>query len=218
MKLIKLLVVITVISAFVPAFAAERVSSPNFRLDSRALAESEVRMWQFYYSENRIALMREISLLLSQQFHLSVVDTLTVGYALSQAALKFANMPAGSSVSQFEHHVLPQLEQFYRVLKQKTGANWSAKTVANAELNWWLVRRKPGRQRTQRTADALSHLYAALFGQSNRCLLQAAQLRARAAALRDSQQTRGAVDWLQVKALLHQSYQRLFRGVSGCHD
>ena len=201
----KIVVVLIIVAAAVLVFNyARRNWLGPFNPDR--IAVSETRMWQAYYSQDTQALGREMVRLLQSQFGLSLADSIDVGRDLAGAAMQFQSL--GGNYDQ----VLPRLERAYGRIKKITGGTWSPTEAAQAELDWWVARRTPGRDSSETVGRSIARLYAVLYGKTNPAIEQAGFLRAQAAELRDKGSANA--DWKQVERLLRQSYRALRRGVA----
>jgi hypothetical protein len=91
--------------------------------------------------------------------------------------------------------------------------------LARAELGWWEARRDLRTASPAVVGSHIAQLYAAAYGVSADQVLEAAVLRAKAAALRDEGSTTGDdAYWAEVEVLLHRSYRTLQTEVADVSD
>ena len=165
------------------------------------LADLEVRMWEAYYAKERSRLFLLLVTLLREQYHYSWATATVEGFHLARAAATFGDLKGGYDV------VLPDLEAAYAKAKSWTGAAYDPQAVARAELAWWVARRIPGQNSPEQVGALIADEYALLYETTPAVVASAAELRARAAALRDAQAA--SPDWDRISRLLLQSYREL---------
>lgn len=170
--------------------------------DPEAVAEAETRMWQAYYTRDKMALGMELIAMLRSQYGVSMLEAKAIGERLAKASMTF-----GRSRGDYEKRVLPDLIDAYTRIRDATGRQFDPETAARAELAWWVARRTPGDDSVEQVGDKIAALYAVLYGGDHPAFRDAGRLRAEAAHLRD---TGGAdADWDAVERLLVQSYRNL---------
>jgi hypothetical protein len=171
------------------------------QFDPARLADLELRMWKAYYAKENIRLFGLLATMLREQYHYSWVTATREAYHLARAASTFGNLK-----SNYEQ-VLPDLESGYATAKSSIGGGFDPKAVARAELAWWVARRIPGQNSPEQVGRLIADEYAMLYGKPRSAMLASAQLRAKAAALRDAQAS--APDWNEIGRLLTGSYSEL---------
>lgn len=181
--------------------------------DSQKIAIAETAMWQSYYAKDYLAVWRNIVLLLTEQFQLSPIQSIWVGGSAARAAEIFSKMPAKTTRAEYDRAVLPSLLLFYTQLKVVLRESWDPLSIARAELDWWVARRTPGQNSPEQVGTRIAHLYAQLYGKTNRDIETAGYLRAKAADMRDRQSRRGRIRWLDIQHVLEASYATLLRGI-----
>lgn len=191
-------------------------SSPSFPItfDSAALAAAETNSWRSYYEKNFSMLFQSIVEMLHQQFHLSMLDSIAVGTNAVKAARAFSRLPRKTTKQQYQEKVLPYLITFYTQLKDIFGGDWDPNEVAEAELNWWVARRTPGKNSPKQVGTEIAQMYQLLYGKNNPEIQKAGLLRAEAAHLRDVASRRGKIPWSKIQKLLTQSYDALLKGIA----
>ena len=207
-RLGRIAIAAAVLLAFAIAFAVTPPRGPRsirvFNPDR--LADLEVRMWQAYYAKERVRLFGLLVTMLHEQYRYSWATATVEAFHLARAAAMFGDLRGGYEV------VLPDLEAAYSTAKSWLGAGFDPRAVARAELAWWIARRIPGRDSPEQIADLIADEYALLYETDRRGVLNAARLRAEAAALRDAEAQ--APDWETIGRLLQQSYRDLLASLS----
>jgi hypothetical protein len=199
----RVLVGAAVIAAFGLAFAFTPPRGPRSlrQFDADRLASLETQMWQAYYSKARARLFGLLVTMLHEQYHYSWATACVEGFHLARAAARFGDMTDHYEI------VLPDLEAAYARAQSWTGATFDPSAVARAELAWWEARRNPGRNSPEQVGALIAQEYALLYESSPEAMTSAAQLRAQAAALRDSRAEHP--DWDVIGRLLRDSYREL---------
>jgi hypothetical protein len=207
-RLGRIAIATAVLLAFAIAFAVTPPRGPRsirvFNPDR--LADLEVRMWQAYYAKERVRLFGLLVTMLHEQYRYSWATATVEASHLARAAATFGDLRGGYEV------VLPDLEAAYSTAKSWLGAGFDPRAVARAELAWWIARRIPGRNSPEQIGDLIADEYALLYETDRRGVLNAARLRAEAAALRDAEAQ--APDWDTIGRLLQQSYRDLLASLS----
>jgi hypothetical protein len=154
-------------------------------------------------------LFRWLIVALRAQAHVSWPRALVAGLTLTRAAAGFSR--ATGDYDRFA----PDVARAYRLLGLPAAVD--AEEVARRELRWWVVRREIGLAAGTAAGDAITGLYAAIYGLDEAEVAEAGRLRGLAAEVRD----RGAaVDpdgptgsgrayWPEVARLLRDSYRSL---------
>jgi hypothetical protein len=194
--------------AFAVAFAVTPPRGPRSMrvFNPDRLADLEVRMWQAYYAKERARLFGLLVTMLHEQYRYSWATATMEAFHLARAAARFGDLRGGYEV------VLPDLEAAYTTAKKWLGAGFDPRAVARAELAWWIARRIPGRNSPEQIGDLIADEYALLYETDRRNVLNAARLRAEAAALRDAEAQ--DPDWETIGRLLQQSYRDLLASLS----
>jgi hypothetical protein len=197
-----------VLLAFVIAFAVTPPRGPRSMrvFNPDRLAGLEVGMWQAYYAKERGRLFALLVTMLHEQYRYSWATATVEAFHLARAAARFGDLRGGYEV------VLPDLEAAYSTAKSWLGAGFDPRAVARAELAWWIARRIPGRNSPEQIGDLIADEYALLYETDRRTVLNAARLRAEAAALRDAEAQ--DPDWDTIGRLLQQSYRDLLASLS----
>jgi hypothetical protein len=170
------------------------------------LADLELRMWQAYYAKERVRLFGLLVTMLHEQYRYSWATATREAFHLARAAARFGDLRGNYDV------VLPDLEAAYATARSWLHAGFDPRTVAHAELAWWVARRLPGENDPTHVGSLIADEYALLYETNRESVLTAARLRAEAAALRDSQAR--SPDWDTIASLLQRSYRELFAALS----
>lgn len=158
-------------------------------------------MWQSYYAKERVRLFGLLVTMLHEQYRYSWATATAEGFHLARAAATFGDLRDNYDV------VLPDLESAYARAKSWTDASFDPKSVARAELAWWVARRIPGRNSSEQIGALIADEYALLYETTPAVVQEAALLRAQAGTIRDAQA--GNPDWDRIARLLRQSYREL---------
>jgi len=169
--------------------------------DPDRLASLETSMWQAYYAKENVRLFGLLVTMLREQYHYSWATATREGFYLARAAATFGDARGGYE------RVLPDLEAAYGMAREHLGAGFDPRTVAKAELAWWVARRTPGQDGPGRVGELMADEYALLYEAPRADVEPAAMLRAQAGALRDAQASQP--DWDTIGRLLRDSYRSL---------
>jgi hypothetical protein len=196
------------VAVFVAAFALTPPRGPRSmrQFDPNRLADLEVRMWQAYYSKEKVRLFALLVTMLHEQYHYSWATAAREAFHLARAAATFGDLRGNYEV------VLPDLEAAYATARAWLHAGFDPRAVARAELNWWVARRIPGQNSPEQVGRLMAEEYALLYETSRVRVATAALLRAQAGAMRDAEAANP--DWDAIGRLLQQSYRDLLLSLS----
>jgi hypothetical protein len=177
--------------------------------DADELARLETRMWKAYYRRQPARLFRWLIVALRAQAHVSWPRALIAGLTLTRAAAGFSR--ATGDYDRFA----PGIARAYRLLGLP--ASVDAEEVARRELRWWVVRREIGLAAGTAAGDAITGLYATIYGLDEAGVAEAGRLRGLAAEVRDRGAAAdpdgaagaGRAYWPEVARLLRDSYRSL---------
>jgi hypothetical protein len=187
--------------------------------DADRLATLETRMWKAYYRRQPGRLFGWLVLGLREQAGVGWPTALAASVFLTRAAARFARTPPGAGRGDYDRFA-PDIGRAYRLLGLPRDVD--ADEVARRELRWWVVRREIGLPAGNAAGDAITALYAAIYGVAPEAVAEAGRLRGEAAEVRD----RGAAAdptgptgaghayWPEVARLLRDSYRQLKGAVS----
>jgi hypothetical protein len=177
--------------------------------DPDRLAALETAMWKAYYRRQPARLFGLLIQGLREQAHASWPRALAAGFFLTKAAAGFAR--ATDDYDRFA----PDIARGYRLLGLPGDVD--AVEVGRRELRWWVVRREIGLGSGAAAGDAITRLYAAIYGLPEAAVSEAGRFRGIAAEVRDRGATadpdgpagRGLAYWPEVARLLRRSYREL---------
>lgn len=186
--------------------------------DPDDLARLETRMWKAYYRRQPARLFGTLVLALRAQADVSWPRALAASLYLTRAAAGFAR--AEGDYERFA----PDIGRAYRLLGLPGDVD--ASEVARRELRWWVVRREIGLEAGAVAGQAITALYAVIYGLPEERVAEAGRLRGLAAEVRDrgaSEDPDGArgagrAYWPEVARLLGDSYRRLREDLSDRPD
>jgi len=181
--------------------------------DPDRLSQLETRMWMAYYRRQPARLFGLLVLALREQAGASWPRSVAAGVVLTRAAIGFAGARDGYD------RFASDITRAYRLLRLPERVDIGE--VARAELRWWVVRREIGLASGEAAGDAISRLYAAIYGLPVERVAEAGRLRGLAAEVRDRgaaadpEGPRGAGRgyWPEVARLLRESYRSLSEAV-----
>ena len=182
------------------------------------LAELETRMWKAYYRKQPERLYGYLLLGLHEQAHASWPRAVAASLYLTRAAARFGN--TFGLVDPDDDRFATDIARGYRLLGLPPDVD--AEEVARRELRWWVVRREIGLAAGEAAGEAITRLYAALYGVPESTVAEAGRLRGEAAEIRDRGASddpdgptgRGAAYWPTVARLLRDSYRSLHEALA----
>jgi hypothetical protein len=182
--------------------------------DPDRLAQLETRMWKAYYRRQPARLFGWLLLGLREQAGVGWPKALVASLYLTRAAAGFAR-----STGDYDRYA-PDIARGYRLLGLSEHVD--ALEVARRELRWWVVRREIGLAAGSAAGEAITALYAELYGVPQEAVEEAGRLRGQAAEVRDRGAAAdpdgpagaGRAYWPEVARLLRDSYRELARAVS----
>ena len=178
--------------------------SVNFKqFDPIVVGQLDAGMWRSYYEIKRVKLFWQMSKLMRNQFNSPFWRSFPMAYDAAKAAFVFKE---GQSREDYAK-ALPFLEKYYAQINALSDKPFDVKTMAQQELEWWIVRREP--QHT--TADweqLLAQTAAILYGESVEKFKDYANLRVEAMVLRDNKRDNiSENDWHTINDLCVKSWQ-----------
>lgn len=177
------------------------------------LAKLETEMWRAYYEQDFAHLSYRIYQLFTEEFTLSLSSSLRAAYHATKAASIMRSLPGTTSKQEYRTQILPNLTEFFEVIKHDLNAEYDSQSVATAELDWWITRRTHEHNDIKKIGLQIAKVYSLMTARDNENIRRAGILRAHAAWLRDQQQiNKGRVNWQQIESLLKQSYENLSTG------
>jgi hypothetical protein len=193
------------------------------RFDPDRVARLETESWRAYYDRRWLSMARVLVAAHREQFGLSAIDALLATISASRAAVAFAPLE-GSNLDAARRHLVV----YYRRVRAALGTTADAATLAERELDYWVVHRRlaiarkanPPAANSLSTVDTLeaiepmttafAQLHAALFDSTPEMMRPSAEQRALAAVAVDrisgGYSNDVAADWAQVESHLQQTY------------
>jgi hypothetical protein len=182
-------------------------------LDPDEVSYCEAAGWAAYYQRDWPRVLRLMVRLNRAQFGMGWADAVAAALDTVRAAAAFA--PAANNLAATRHH----LKRYFARARRSAGIGADAATLAERELDYWVVHRELANRRKADRADddltplveSLAHLHAAVFGSTPERMRVSAALRALAAA-RVDRITGGysddvAADWERIYDLLRDAYR-----------
>lgn len=182
-------------------------------LDPDEVSFCEAAGWAAYYQRDWPRVLRLMVRLNRAQFGMGWADAAAAALDTVRAAAAFA--PVANDLSATRHH----LTRYFARARRSAGISADAATLAERELDYWVVHRElANRRKADRVDDdltplveALARLHAAVFSSTPERMRVSAALRALAAA-RVDRITGGysddvAADWEQIYSLLRDAYR-----------
>ena len=176
--------------------------------DGHEVGRLETAMWRSYYEHHQVLLFRDLTVLLQRQFHLPFWQSVSGGYHAARAAVVFHG---GHSHADYER-ALPDLNQYYRLIRRASETPFDAGRAASLELDWWIVHRERAQHPPGDLTLGLARLQAEIYQMPEERFLEHAAARAEAMLLRDSRAEAGGVsedDWRRIGELLDRSWTSL---------
>lgn len=188
---------------------AESDASWGRSFDADRLAALELEMWKAYYRREGARLFRLLVRANREQAGVGWPRAVLAAFWLAWAAVRF-----GRATGDYDRYA-PEIARGYRLLGLPPTVDIDE--VARRELRWWVVRREIGLAAGAAAGEAITALYAVIYGEPESAVAEAGRLRGLAAEVRD----RGATDdpdgptglglayWPEVWRLLRDSYRSL---------
>lgn len=157
--------------------------------DPRKVAYYEKENWVAYYQKRWLRLIRVSVGMVKEAFDLSLWQALYAAYLVARAEIAAAPFP-DNDIPRAEAY----MRRFYRLIKRIHHQEFDVEKVARLEVNWWVVHRQMfGQTENQPLVDALTDLYAVLYGAEAGQVQDAAYHRAQAMVYSDRWVNEGRV-------------------------
>lgn len=185
----------------------------DFRFDPDKVAYFEKAGWEAYYDHNWPRAFWLMVQLNREEFAMSLPLALAAALDVVRASIAFA--PLDNDVRKAQHFITRYYEKAARRIKFQV----DAKTVAELEMDYWVVHRRLALARIQNPADrnleplidSIEKLHTALFTAPAPAIRLSAEARARAAEAVDritgKRSSDVAADWRLVEEHLQQAYR-----------
>ncbi|MBZ5728288.1 MAG: hypothetical protein LAP87_25295 [Acidobacteriia bacterium] len=176
------------------------------------VAALETAMWRSYYDHRPIALFRELTTLLRQEYGMPLWRSGVAAYRAAHAARVFQR---GRSRGDYEL-ALPDLVSYYGLIRRSSSTPFDVGEAARLELEWWIVHRERASHASGDLDTALARLQAAIYSLPAARFAMHARYRSEAMRIRDAQAGQGltAVDWRRIEQLLRLSWGSLHSAVA----
>jgi hypothetical protein len=175
--------------------------------DAAEVGKLDTDMWRSYYERRETRLFRELITLLRGQFGMTPLEATKSAYHAARAAFVFKD---GKNRTDYEK-ALPDIEEYYEEIADRSQESFDPEKVAKLELEWWILHR----ERSPELANALAELQSAIYGVPAEKFAEHARLRAEAMVLRDDRSTEITdEDWRRIGDTLNRSWQSLHEAVN----
>jgi len=179
--------------------------------DAAEVGKLDAGMWRSYYERRETRLFRELISLLRGQFGMTPLEATKSAYHAAHAAFVFKD---GKNRTDYEK-ALPDIEEYYEEIADRSRESFDPDKVAKLELEWWILHR----ERSPELATALAELQSAIYGVPSEKFAEHARLRAEAMVLRDDRSTEITdEDWRKIGDMLNRSWQSLHEAVNATTD
>jgi hypothetical protein len=180
------------------------------KIDSVEAARLDAAMWRSYYERKPITLFFQAAELIRGQFHAPFWRSHVIAYHSAKAAFIFKD---GRTRDEYQN-ALPNLRCYYEHINAISDTPFNVDSVAQLELEWWIVRRYREKhppveweKYLAASAEAMYHVPAAQFADY-------ARLRVRAMLLRDGKgENITEQDWGAIHDLLLSAWKSFARAV-----
>ena len=182
------------------------------QFDPVAVGRLETQMWRSYYDRKPLALFLQLAETLRTLYQFPLLRSYLGAYHATFAAFRFKD---GHQRSDYEE-ALPALQRYFDTIRNTTSLDFDTQQAAALELEWWIVHREAINYPRDALGQACAEVAAYIYRLPLDSTLEHGRLRAAAMVLRDVRGDAGEVtdaDWMQIEALLRQSYQSLHRAV-----
>ncbi|HEX6383491.1 MAG TPA: hypothetical protein VF177_02370 [Anaerolineae bacterium] len=186
---------------------------PQPVFDPNKIAYYEKAGWEAYYDRNWPRAFWLLVKLNRTQFRMSRWTAVTAALDTVRASLAFA--PIDNDVPEARRHI----EKFFEKARRSLNIKASASTLAEREIDYWLIHRELALQRQQAPHEdnleplvqSLANLHAALFDSTPAAMRRSAERRALAMKAVDritgNYSTDVAADWQETEEYLRQAYR-----------
>lgn len=184
--------------------------------DPDRLAHLEAAGWRAYYDRDWPRVFGLMVQMDRAQFRMALPTAIAAAIDIVRASIAFA--PADNDVPAATHH----LQAFYDKARRSLGLAADARTLAELEMDYWVVHRRLALERKQAPehdgdiqpmVESLARLHAALFTAPPEAIRRSAELRAQAAVAVDritgGYSSDAEDDWRQVEGSLRAAYRSL---------
>jgi len=167
----------------------------------------ESAMWRSYYEGHWFRLGTQTMAVACGQYGFSWWDGVRSSFHAARSALFFRKNTE-------DPRCLPELEQYYAIIRNATGRDYDVRTAAALELKWWKDRRSGVAPRDY--AKTIAQSAALVYRVTEEEILAAATMRAEAMAYRDARRNGKMTesDWQEVATQLTLGYSAFHKAVT----
>jgi hypothetical protein len=195
-------------------------SSPH-AFNPAKVAYFEKAGWEAYYAREWFLAFQLMIQLNREQFRMPLWTAILASIDIVRASLAFAPLENNNVPAATEY-----VRRYYEKARRSVGIEADAQTLADLEIDYWIVHRQLARERKQAVEDgkgaidnsapiveSLNRLHAALFKAPPAAIRRSAELRAQAAVAVDritgKYSTDEVTDWHEVEQKLVEAYEAL---------
>lgn len=177
--------------------------------------------WEAYYAREWFLAFQLMIQLNREQFRMPLWTAILAAIDVVRASLAFAPLENNNVPAATEY-----IRRYYEKARQSVGIEADAKTLADLEMDYWVVHRQLARERKQAVEDgkgaidnsgpmveSLDRLHSALFKAPPAAIRRSAELRAQAAVAVDRITGKYSIDevadWHEVEQKLMEAYSVL---------
>jgi hypothetical protein len=146
-------------------------------------------MWRSYYGHRSMALFTALVQLLRKQYHVAFWRAGFGAYEAARAAFVFQR---GRNRAEYEL-ALPNLINFYSIIRRDSDIAFSVERTARLELECWIIHREPAQHSRGELERSLAGLQAEIYPRQESLFKAHAHARAEAMLLRDARAEAGVV-------------------------
>ncbi len=197
------------------------MESPTLAFNPAKVAYYEKAVWEAYYAREWFLAFQLMIQLNREQFRMPLWTAILAAIDVVRASIAFAPLQNNNVPAAKKH-----IERYYEKARSSVGIEADAKTLADLEMDYWVVHRQLARERKQAVEDgkgaiensapmveSLNRLHAALFKAPPAAIRRSAELRAQAAVAVDRITGKYSVDevadWDEVEQKLVEAYKSL---------
>lgn len=180
--------------------------------DGHEVGRLETAMWRSYYAHQPVRLFGQLLDSMRHQYHLPFWRASLAAWYAAHAAVVFQR---GHNRGEYQR-ALPDLVDYYAIIRRSADVPFSVDQAARLELEWWIVHRERARHAPEDLENSLAALQGAIYRRPEGLFRNHARARARAMLLRDDAQANGGVseqDWKAIGRLLDASWVSLEEAV-----
>jgi hypothetical protein len=195
--------------------------SSSLAFNPSKVAYYEKAGWEAYYAREWFLAFQLMVQLNREQFRMPLWTAILASINVVRASIAFAPLQNNNVPAATQH-----IRHYYEKARQSVGIQADAQTLADLEMDYWVVHRQLARERKQAVEDgkgaidnsapmveSLVRLHAALFKAPTAAIRRSAELRAQAAVAVDritgGYTSDEVADWDEVEQKLVEAYGAL---------